>query len=227
VPDEDEFAICVSGFTTPYLTGVFPRRAEHYDQFLTFRNAAPQAVEVWKSSLRVFLKKLTLKHGRPLILKSPTHTCRIKLLLDMFPEAKFIHIHRDPYTVFQSFVHTHETGLPFSRLQRSDQLDWSQRVIRQYKELYAAFFEERGLIGDGRFHEICFEALEKDPVGEMRKLYESLDLPDFAAVEPPLRTYLDAQAGYRKNTFCELAPDVRRRIASEWKRCFDEWGYPV
>ena len=39
VPDEDEFAMCVSGFMTPYLAGVFPRRAEHYDQFLTFRNA--------------------------------------------------------------------------------------------------------------------------------------------------------------------------------------------
>src|SRR6185436_9797907 len=35
VPDEDEFAMCVLGFKSPYLTGVFPRRAEHFDQFLT------------------------------------------------------------------------------------------------------------------------------------------------------------------------------------------------
>src|SRR5262245_56162778 len=40
VPCEDEFAMCVSGFVTPYLAGVFPRRAGHYDRFLTFRDAS-------------------------------------------------------------------------------------------------------------------------------------------------------------------------------------------
>jgi hypothetical protein len=227
VPCEDEFAMCVSGFMTPYLTGVFPRRAAHYDQFLTFRNAPPQALEEWKSSLGLFLKKLMLRYGKPLIVKSPPHTGRIKLLLDMFPDARFVHIHRDPYTVFQSSVHTYTTGLPFGRLQRTNEVDWTKRIIRQYKELYAAFFEERGLIAAGHFHELGFEALEKDPVGEMRKLYEALGLPDFAKVEPSLRTYLASLSGYRKNTFPELAPDVRHRIAGEWRRCFEEWGYPV
>jgi hypothetical protein len=227
VPDEDEFAMCVWGLKTSYLSGVFSRRADYYDRFLTFRDAAPRDVEVWKSALRGFFQKLTLKYGRPLIVKSPSHTGRIKLLLEMFPGAKFVHIHRDPYRVFQSFVHTYETGLPFGRLQRTDRLDWTARLIRQYRELYAAFFEERGLIGEGHFHEIGFEDLERDPVGEMRALYEKLGLPEFAKVESRLRGYLDSQAGYRKNTFGELEPDVRRRIAGEWKRCFEEWGYPV
>jgi hypothetical protein len=219
--------MCVWGFLTQYLSGVFPRRAAHYDQFLTFRNAPPPAVEEWKSSLGQFVQKLMLRHGKPLILKSPTHTGRIRLLLEMFPEARFVHIHRDPCTVFQSFVHTYQTGLPFGRLQRTDAVDWSERVIRQYRELYDAFFEERGLIPAGHFHELGYADLEKGPLGEMRKLYEALDLPAFAHVEPALRAYLDSLSGYRKNVFPELAPELRRRIASEWRRCFDEWGYPV
>jgi hypothetical protein len=227
VPCEDEFAMCVSGFMTTYLTGVFPRRAAHYDQFLSFRNAPPQAIDEWKSSLRLFLKKLMLRYGKPLIVKSPSHTGRIKLLLDMFPDARFVHIHRDPYSVFQSIIHTYTTGLPFGRLQRTNEVDWTERAIRQYKELYDAFFEERGLITAGHFHEIGFEELEKDPVGEMRKLYEALELPEFGNVEPTLRTYLHSLRDYRKNTFPELASDVRRRIAREWGRCFEEWGYPV
>ena len=227
VPYEDEFAMCVWGFKTSYLAGVFPRRLAHYDQFLSFRNAPPQAIDEWKSSLRLFLKKLMLRHDKPLILKSPSHTCRIKLLLDMFPDARFVHIHRDPFTVFQSIVHTYAAGLPFGRLQRTDDVGWTERLIRQYRELYDAFFEERRLIPDGHLHEMCFEELEKDPVGEMRKLYEALGLPEFGTVEPTLRTYLDSLSSYRKNVFPELASDVRRRIAGEWGRCFEEWGYPV
>jgi omega-hydroxy-beta-dihydromenaquinone-9 sulfotransferase len=227
VPNEDEFAMCVLGFMTHYLTGVFPRRAAHYERFLTFRNAAPEEVERWKSSLLTFLKKLTFKYRKPLVVKSPGHTCRIKLLLEMFPDAKFVHIHRDPYTVYQSHVLTHEKGLPFGRLQRTDRFDWSERVIRQYQELYDAYFEERGLIGAGHFHEIRFAELETDPVGEVRKLYEALGLPEFGRAEPALRAYVESQSGYRKNTFVDLAPDVRRRVASEWRRCFEEWGYPV
>jgi hypothetical protein len=225
VPCEDEFAMCVSGFLTTYLTGVFPRRAELYDRFLTFRNAPPKVVEEWKTTLRLFLQKLTFKYGKPLILKSPTHTCRIKLLLDMFPDARFVHIHRDPYSVFQSFVHTYRTGTPFSRLQRTNRIDWTERVIRQYKELHDAFFEQRGLIPAGHYHELGFEELEKDPVGETRKLYEALELPPFVNVKPAVQRYVQSNFGYRKNRFPELALDVRRRIASEWRRCFEEWGY--
>lgn len=225
VPCEDEFAMCVWGFMSLYLTGVFPRRTAHYDQFLTFRNAPPEAVEEWKSIMRLFLQKLTFQYGKPLILKSPAHTGRIKLLLEMFPDARFVHIHRDPYAVFQSSLHTFKTGLPFGRLQRTDKVDWSGRIIRQYKELYTAFFEERGLIAADHFHELAFEALEKDPIVEMRKLYEALGLPEFAKVESGLRTSVDSLSGYRKNTFPELAPEVRHRIADEWRRCFEEWGY--
>ena len=227
VPCEDEFAMCVYGFRTHYLSGVFPGNAEYYDQFLSLRDASRNDVEKWKGALEMFLKKLTLKHQKPLILKSPGHTGRIKLLLEMFPDAKFIHIHRDPYTVFQSFMHTYETGLPYGRLQHTNQFDWTARIIRQYREVYDAFFEQRAMIPAGHFHELGFEELERDPIGEIRKLYTELGLPEFTQVEPALRRYVDSQRGYRKNVFAELAPDLRRRVAEEWRRCFEEWGYPI
>jgi len=227
VPCEDEFAMCVSGLRSPYLTGVFPRSADRYERFLTFRDAPRADVERWKAALLLLFRKLTLKHGKPLIVKSPAHTGRIGLLLELFPDAKFVHIHRDPFTVFQSFVHTHETGLPFGRLQRTDRFDWEGLVIRRYRDLYEAFFAERDLIPPGHFHELRFEDLERDPVGEVRKIYEALGLPDFGRFEPALRRYADSQKGYRKNEFPELRPDLRRRVAAEWRRSFDEWGYPT
>jgi LPS sulfotransferase NodH len=222
---EDEFAICSWGLRTPYLSWAFPQRAEHYDRFLTFRDATTPEIEEWRETFRAFLKKLTFKYGKPLVLKSPTHTCRIKLLLEMFPDAKFVHIHRNPYTVFQSFMHTYATVLPVCRLQRTDVLDWEERAVRQYREVYDAFFEERGLIPAGRFHEICFEDLEKDQVVQMRQVYEALNLPSFATVEAVLRRYVESISGYQKNVFKEIDGGLKERLRREWARCFEEWGY--
>src|SRR4051812_32757148 len=101
-PLEDEFALCVASLMSPCLGWLFPKRREHYDRFLTFRGVPEEEIRRWREAFQLFLRKLTWKYGRPLILKSPPHTCRIRLLLAMFPEARFVHIHRDPYAVFSS-----------------------------------------------------------------------------------------------------------------------------
>jgi hypothetical protein len=227
MPQEDEFAICALTGRSPMMTWAAPRQARRYDRYLTMREASLADVAEWKAALYSFVQKLSFKYGRPLVLKSPGHTCRIKILLELFPDARFVHIRRNPYDVFQSIEHTARKVTPWWALQRPDYRDLHERTLRQYRELYDVFFEERGLIPRGRFHEVGFEALEKDPVGQVRGIYEALDLPEFQSVEPELRQYVESLSGYEKNEFPELAPELRARIAREWRRCFEEWGYPV
>jgi omega-hydroxy-beta-dihydromenaquinone-9 sulfotransferase len=226
-PNEDEFALCGMTLCSPYVGFSFPRRQDYYDQFLTLRRVAPNIVARWKAALILFLKKLTWKYDRPLVLKSPAHTCRIGLLRDLFPDARFIHIHRNPYVIYQSTLHWLQTAGPWYRLQRPDSIDSEARILRICKEMYEVFFDERALIPVGRFCEIGFEELEADPIGQMRKIYEGLELPDFGHVEPLLRSYLLAIAGYKKNELHELPLGLRERVAQEWERYFEEWGYAV
>ena len=78
-----------------------PRQAKRYDKYLTFREASLDEIARWQSALKWFVQKLAYSKGnRPLVLKSPAHTGRVRLLLEAFPEARFIHIHRNPYDVF-------------------------------------------------------------------------------------------------------------------------------
>ena len=226
-PQEDEWALCSLTGRTFLLSLHFPRRAARYDRFLTLREVTKGELAEWKAALLWLVRKLSFKYGRPLVLKSPGHTCRIRVLLDLFPDAKFVHLHRNPYAVFQSSLHTVRKVTPWSALQRPDHHDLEDRAIRQYKEAYDAFFEERELIPKGRFHELGFEELEIDPVGQLRKLYERLNLPDFERFETILREYLCSISGYEKNAFPELSAEVKDRIAREWRPCFEEWGYPV
>src|SRR5262249_11159451 len=196
-PQEDEFALCCLTGRSFIMSLAFPRHAEHYDRYLTFRGVAPGEVAEWSAALLWFVQKLSLKYGRPLLLKSPGHTCRIKMLLELFPAAKFVHIYRDPHVVFQSTQHMMRKAWPWWCLQRPDESNLDDRIVSQYKEVFKAFFDERSLIPPGHLHEVRFEELERDPICQLRWLYDRLDLPDFALVEPVLREYLCSLAGYQ------------------------------
>jgi len=224
---EEEFALCSLTGRNMSMGWVFPRRAEQFHRYFTFREASDAELAEWKSSLTGFVRKLSFKYTRPLILKSPANTGRIRLLLELFPDARFVHIHRNPYEVFQSILYTYCKGAPWVTLQRPKFDGLEDRVLRQNREIFEAFFEERSLIPEGRFHDVSFAALEADPVGQVRGVYQGLGLPDFGHVEPRLRRYVESLAGYKKNAFPELSAQMRSRIAREWWRYFDEWGYPM
>ena len=100
-------------------------------------------------------------------------------------------------------------------------------LIRRYAEMYDRFFAERQLIPASRYHEVAFEDLERDPVGQLREIYAKLDLPDFGQVEKPVRQYLASLSGFRANEYPELPAMFRSQIGSAWRRSFEEWGYNI
>jgi hypothetical protein len=225
MPSEDEFASCMMTGLSPYMDWCFPGDGADYDRYLTFRDARESEVVRWECALTTFFKKLTVKYGRPLILKSPPHTARIRLLLGLFPDARFVHIHRDPYLVFRSTKHLIRAVQPLYHLREAPLQDGDDRILSVYSEMYDAYFEERGLIPEGRLCDVSYEDLEREPVAVVGSIYESLGLSGFEEIRPRLEGYLGTIAGYRKNRHAELPEELRRRIAGEWGRSFDEWGY--
>lgn len=224
-PQEDEFALCIATLLSPYTAWFFPRRRAHYDRYLTFHDANSREREQWKSGLLHFVQRLTYKLQRPLVLKSPPHTGRIKLLREIFPEAKFVHIHREPYTVFQSTRKMLLANFKLQNLQAPRRDDLDEWILRQGRIMYDSFWVERNLIPARHYHEIAFEDLERDPLEQMQTLYETLDLPAFEEARPALERYMQSLKGYEKNRFSELSADLKRRIAQEWRAYFEVWGY--
>jgi hypothetical protein len=150
VPTEDEVALSTMTGLSPYLGWYFPRGLAHYDRYLTFRGVPDEEVARWGHALTTFLKKVTLRQGRPLILKSPPHTARIRLLLGLFPDARFVLIRRHPYEVFRSTRHMIRAVQPVFRLQEWPTPDGDDRIISVYTEMHDAYFEQRGLVPEGR-----------------------------------------------------------------------------
>ena len=168
MPSEDEFATCAMTGLSPYMGWCFPGEGTDYDRYLTFRDVQEAEIDRWRRALTTFLKKLTVRYARPLVLKSPPHTARIRLLLNLFPDARFVHIHRDPYVVFRSTRHMIRAVQSLYHLRDGPLQDGDDRIISVYTEMYDAYFEERGLIPEGRLCEVGYEGLERDPVGVVR-----------------------------------------------------------
>src|SRR5207245_5883381 len=76
-PEEDEWAFCSLTGRTFLMSLFFPRHADYYDRYLTLRHVSEEERIEWCATLTWFVQKLTYYHGRPLVLKSPGHTCRI------------------------------------------------------------------------------------------------------------------------------------------------------
>jgi hypothetical protein len=229
-PQEDEFALLIGTGLSPYLAWIFPRRADQFDRFLTMRDVSAAELARWRQMLVSFLGKVSWKNGgRPLVLKSPTHTARVRLLVDLFPDARFVHIHRDPLAVFASTRSMLRANIPWHRLQAAPHGNdaHDERILRQYVQMHDAYFADRRLIPPGRLVELPLAELEAEPLAALARVYQALDLPPFADVEPTVAAYVGAVAGYQKNVHRPLPEPLRERIVAAWRRCFDEWGYPA
>jgi hypothetical protein len=223
-PQEDEFALCMMGQPSPYLKVAFPNRPNPYPEALDLEGLPPRALARWQRAFLSYLKHLTFKDPRRLILKSPTHTCRIKVLLDLFPDARFVHIVRDPYVVYPSTVNLWKSLYQAHGLQKPTFAGLEEDVFNTFTHLYDRLEEGRGRIPPGRFHELRYEDLTRDPIGEMRKLYEQLELGGFDQVLPRLERYLAKHADYQTNRY-QLAPELRAEIGRRWGAVIARYGY--
>jgi hypothetical protein len=224
-PQEDEFAPLLMTLTSLYLGTSFPRRMDHYDRYMTFQDADPQEVAAWQSAFVTFCKKLSLHDARHLLIKSPPHTARIRLILEMFPDARFIHIHRDPYRVFQSQRHFFDTAGWYTYLQKPDLGAIDDGILRRHEAMYDAYYADLLLVPKGQIHELRFDALEADPVDEIAKAYDALSLDGFAEFSLVLRDYVASLKGYKKNSFGELDAPTKAIVADRWARSFERGGY--
>jgi hypothetical protein len=224
-PQEDEFALCMMGQPSPYLTIAFPNHPPQDQAALDLDGLSPRLCQGWKNAFLRFLRHLTFMDPRRLVLKSPTHTCRIPALLELFPDARFVHIVRDPYVVFPSTINLWKSLYVAHGLQRPTFAGLQEHVFNTFTHLYARLEQSKHLLSPNRFHEVRYEDLLADPVGQMRLLYERLELNGFEKFLPRLMSYLDANAGYKTNRYPDLNPELRAEIARRWDNVIRQYGY--
>lgn len=222
---EEEFAIAALLLKSPLVGWVFPKQHNYYENYLDFNSIDENDISEWKETYIYFLKKISINDNRQLILKSPTNTARIKILLEMFPNAKFINIHRNPFKVYNSTVKLHETAIKKSNFQTNFKYDIHHRIINTYKRVYDRYLKEVELIPNGNFVDVSFEDLEKSPVTSIEYIYNELNLSGFDKMKPNLEHYLTTIKNYKKNNHPKMDSNLENQIFNEWEKYFEIWGY--
>lgn len=226
VPHEDEFALVSYCGVSPYLTLLFPVTGDSRYAQLDPTKLPAEALDLWKNALVYFLKKIAVSRKGRIVLKSPPHMGRVGTLLEMFPKAQFIHIVRDPYTVYLSIRKLWRDSFEHTYLQMPDEEQTEEKILSWYEQLFDLFERDKELIPAGAINEIKFEDLEARPVETLQEVYEALGLPGFEAFKERVMLYLKAIEGYKKNQF-QLDDRARKLVSTRWHRTFEIYDYPL
>lgn len=226
-PDEDENAISIMSQRSPIIGWAFTKNQSKYAKYHTFRNADEADFNRWKSAMITYYKKLTFRYERPLVLKSPVHLGRMKIFYDQFPDARFIHIYRDPYRVFQSTKKLYATVLPHTCFQKPDLNVWDDHILDNYREMYDQFLEDKKYVPEKQVYEVKFEEFEKDIFGNVAAIYDYFQFPGFFKFESVLKSYVESIEKFEKNKFKALPEQEIERINSSWSKSFQFGNYPM
>ena len=181
----------------------------------------------WEAEFTGLVKRLQFAHGKRLVLKSPLHTARVATLVRLFPNARFIHMSRDPFDIYPSTIHTWKAMGSVQGLHNPLPEDdaWLQEyVLDVFGKLFNAYERDRHLIPEGHLVELRYEDLVANPKGVLRDVYRTLDLGDFSEAEAGIDAYLAPRKDYRRNVH-KLSVEERDLIAERWAPYFERFGY--
>jgi hypothetical protein len=224
-PQEDEFALLNLGLPSPYRRIAFPNEGPVDMDYLDLDRISDADRRRWLDALRRFLCNVSIATGRPLVIKSPTHTGRVGQLAKEFPEAKFIHITRDPRSLFPSTCRLWRglDNVQALQLPNDDRIE--DYVIECLKQMYAAHHAQRPSIDPNRVIDIRFEDLTADPVGTLRTIYETLRLSDFDSVQAVVEQWAEREHRSYQRNLHQLSQENEARIRHEWRDYFERYGY--
>lgn len=225
-PQEDEFALMNLGLPSPYRQIAFPNNPPVDMEYLNFEGVSADDRRRWQEALRYFFQIIAMRRpGKRIVVKTPQHLGRLRVLQEMFPEARFVHIVRDPYKVFPSTMKLWKSLYKFQSFQMAKCEGLEEYVFQCFERLYSQFERDRANIDPNRLYEIRYEDLVANPAESLESLYAKLELGDFDRMRAPLATYLEANKDYKTNRFQQLEEPLREEIDRRWGRWMRAYGY--
>lgn len=222
---QEEFALAILTGLSPWLFLSRPDLPQRILPLLDLSLLTPQEQNRWNLAYRTLLQRIAHPGERRLVLNSPWSALRIPLLLELFPGAQFVHVVRDPaddfrvsWMLWRRLIREHSLGTPLAE-------EWEEVVLSMQERTHRTYQRDRELIPPDRRHELRFEDLQRDPLGELERLYAALGLAGWdrrRGLEAVQRTEL------RRSLVAPLEepPPLSEATRTRLRRLSEEQGYP-
>jgi hypothetical protein len=202
-PQEEEMALGNMQEFSFYNFMYFPKDFKDYvAKGLMLDKMSEKELKKWKEDyLRLIKIALLNTGGKRLISKNPPNAFRIKQLLEMFPEAKFINISRKPEEVIFSFKRFITEVLKGTALQETSE----EMINKRTRELYDLYTEkyhaDKLLIPEGNLIEIDYHEFVKDKHKYIKRIYDELGLEGYEKALPRMNRYLEDTKDFKPWNF--------------------------
>lgn len=232
LPMEETFAI--ANFT-PYAIDhmiAFPSQYQWFLKPAFTADLTPTQRREFRAAYRYMVKKLTWrKGGKQMLFKSPDNTCRLEDIMQMYPNAKFVNIHRDPYTTIKSTIRMFLAQMKLLQLSPMPELDdledeMEDVIIGVFERMYRDLFAREDSFAPGQFVNVRYEEFVQQPEDGLRHIYEALELDGFEEALPNFRAFIESQKDYKKNQY-DFPARLREKINRRLGFYFERYGYEM
>ncbi|MEE4257067.1 MAG: sulfotransferase [Bacteroidales bacterium] len=227
-PQEEEFTLGARNPVCFYYFFYYPELiTKFYDQYLNFSTSDDLTRNTFIADYKRVINKAQLYSGNQRFLsKNPANTARIPLLLEMYPDARFIHIYRNPVDVILSTRHFFSHMMPGLNLHKIDFESVNSDIFDIYNRMMHDYLETRDLIPEGNLAEVRYEELSKNPEQEIKRIYDQFGFEGYEKASPLVQKYAEAKRAYVKNKY-SIKKSLLDEILSNVEFTMKEWNYDI
>lgn len=225
-PQEEEFAISNMTVSSFYHFWSFPKDYTQFcDRYLLLKGCREEEInELCQAIEQTITIALHSQKRRRFLSKNPPHTARIELLLRMFPDAKFIYVMRNPYTVFHSTINFFSSTIAPLMLQKISTAELEKHILQTYSALFDKYESTKNQIPAGNLVEIKLEQIEEHTMPSIEWIYQQLNLQGFEKSQKEIKQYIQSTKNFTKNRY-NYDSRSNELIKNYCKKAIDKWGY--
>jgi len=168
------------------------------DQFDTMYNVPSYRAWFFRQDLRPayeyhrrFLQHLQFRRSAERwILKAPAHMFAAPALLSVYPDAKFVQLHRDPIAAVAS-VSSLVTILRRVFSDKVDPIQVGQDAMVYWSDALKTFMTVRDTLPSNRVCDLYYDDVRRDPIAVTKGIYEHFDWKLEPQIEQKMRAVLE------------------------------------
>lgn len=209
--------LLMQGFDTQALAGMFNVPA--FSQWLNSVEHLP----TYQHHKRILQTLQSCYPATRWLLKSPDHLAATDAILQVYPDACLVHLHRDPVQAVSSWASLNAAfrGICSARI---DPQQLGEQILDRLATDMDAYLEARPSHPPARFLDLPYRGLTADPMQTVRSIYDYFGLELSPAAEQRMASFLVADREknrghkYSPEDFGLSAGGIRERFATYMQR---------